>query len=125
MLLRVLLLLGCLALSGCATVVTSTTQSVRLETFDAAGAQVKGARGELSNPGGTFHVTTPVQIILRKSASDLQARCSADGQPAEARGVPGSRLGGAIFGNIILGGAIGAVIDHASGSACCCARTYW
>lgn len=117
MVLRILLLLGCLALSGCATVITSTTQPVRVETFDAAGVEVKDARCELSNPEGTFNVTTPGQIILRKSASDLQARCSADGQPAEARGVLVSRLGGAIFGNIILGGAIGAVIDHASGSA--------
>ncbi|MFN9679843.1 MAG: SPOR domain-containing protein [Betaproteobacteria bacterium] len=115
--LRILLLLGCLALSGCATVIISTTQPVRVETFDAAGVEVKDARCELSNPEGTFNVTTPGQIILRKSASDLQARCSADGQPAEARGVLVSRLGDAIFGNIILGGAIGAVIDHASGSA--------
>ena len=117
MLLRIFLLLRCLALSGCATVMTSTTQSVRVETVDAAGAEVKGARCELSNPEGTLSVTTPGQIILRESASDLQARCSADGQPAEARGVLVSRLGGAIFGNIILGGGIGAVIDHASGSA--------
>lgn len=105
-----------LLISGCASVVTDKTQPVKVETLDQAGNAIVGTKCELQNDRGAFNVETPNTVFVRKSSGDLVITCKAPDQPqADAKLI--SRTGAAVFGNIILGGVIGAVVDTASGVA--------
>jgi hypothetical protein len=80
------------------------------------GVAVVGAKCDLTNDYGTFSVVTPASVIVHKSSKDLQVICKKDGL-ADATANVTSRVTGSMFGNIILGGGIGAIVDHSNGSA--------
>lgn len=105
-----------LALPGCATITTDANQLVRVETLDERGAELRGAACRLQNDGGTASVTTPAAVQVRRSAADLSVQCTAPGQPDGLATVT-SRVGAGMFGNIVFGGGIGAIIDHSKGTA--------
>ncbi len=105
-----------LVLSGCASIVNDTTSPIRLETFAANGGEVKDMDCKLENDYGPQTVRTPATAQVRRSSKDLQIVCSKTGEP-DAKGVAVSRANGGMFGNIILGGGIGAIIDHNKGTA--------
>jgi len=99
-----------IALSGCATIVDGSKQSVSVST-----SPVQGAACTLHNSEGTWYVTTPGSVEVHKTKNDLEITCTKDGyQPGKQ--VASSKFGGATFGNIIAGGIIGAGIDAASGA---------
>jgi len=101
---------------GCASVSNGTTSPIRVETVSSDGTAVTGAKCDLTNDYGTFSVLTPASVIVHKSSKDLQITCKKDGQPdATANAI--SRTTGSMYGNILLGGGIGAIVDHSNGSA--------
>jgi len=106
--------------SGCASVVSSaslsTYQSVSVQTQVQGGGIVNGASCEMHNAKGKWFATTPGTVMIRRSNDDLQVVCTKPGLGRGAASVV-SETKGAIFGNIIAGGPVGAVIDHGSGSA--------
>jgi len=53
-------------------------------------------------------------VNIRKSGEDLNVVCKKDGMPDGLLKAI-SRAAGSMFGNIIIGGGIGAMIDHSSG----------
>lgn len=101
--------------SGCASVTGSTTQNVSVQAREHVGADVKGAVCELSNSKGKWFVTTPGSVMIHRSNDDMQVLCSKEGYESGRSSVV-SVTKGEMFGNIILGGVIGAVIDHNNGS---------
>jgi len=102
--------------AGCASVTQGTTHSLRIETETSSGQNVVDADCALSNDQGTTHARSGETTIVRRSSKDLEITCSKAGLPdAGARLV--SRANAGLAGNIILGGAIGAMIDHNSGAA--------
>lgn len=102
--------------TGCATITGDTVQSIRVETRTANGAEIRDADCELSNEYGSVRLRTPGNVSIRRSSSDLNVRCTAaDQEPAHGRGV--SRANAGMWGNIIFGGGIGAIIDHNKGTA--------
>lgn len=102
-------------LSGCATITGDTAQSIRVETVALDGSEVKDAECELANEYGSYRLKTPGQITVRRSSGDLNVTCKKEGLPdAGARAI--SRVNGGMFGNIIFGGGIGAIIDHSKGT---------
>lgn len=103
-------------LGACASITQDKTQPVKVETLDQAGNSVAGAKCDLQNDRGSFNVETPHTVFIRKSSGDLTITCIAPNEP-EADGKLISRTGGAVFGNILFGGGIGAIIDTASGVA--------
>lgn len=104
------------SLTGCASVTQDKTQPIKVEALDSTGQKIEKAECILVNDRGEFNVETPRTVQVRKSAGDLTITCKAPEQkPAEGKLI--SRTGGAVFGNIILGGVIGAVVDTASGVA--------
>ena len=105
-----------LQLFGCASVSNGTTGSMRVETVSKAGQPVEGAFCNLTNDSGTFTVTTPGSVVVHRSSSDLRIECKKSGEPTGA-GTVTSRVAGSMFGNILLGGGIGAIVDHSNGSA--------
>jgi len=102
--------------SGCASVMKDKTQPVKVEAINAAGESVAGAKCVLRNDRGEFNVETPNTVFVRKSAGELMVTC-VEPEYGHADGKLLSRVGGAVFGNILLGGGIGAIIDTASGVA--------
>jgi len=103
-------------LGGCASVLKDKTQPVKVEVLDHEGNSVAGAKCDLQNDRGTFNVETPNTVFVRKSAGELVVTCK-EPEHGQADGKLISRVGGAVFGNILLGGAIGAIVDSASGVA--------
>ena len=103
-------------LSGCASVTGTTGQSVSVQTREQAGKEVSGAVCELTNNKGKWFVTTPGSVGINRSNDDLQVLCNKENyEPGRAAVVSVTK--GAMFGNIILGGGIGAIVDHNSGAA--------
>lgn len=102
--------------TGCASITGDTVQSIRVETVLVDGTEVQGAECELVNKFGAFRVKTPGSVSVRRSATDLYLTCRKADQ-ADARGVAVSRANSGMWGNIIFGGAVGAVIDHGRGAA--------
>lgn len=105
-----------LTFGGCATITTDAGQSLRVETFTDQGEEIKGAQCRLENDNGTVYVMTPGAVTVRKSNKDMQVSCTASGQP-DAEAIVTSRVAIGMFGNIIFGGGIGALIDHGKGTA--------
>lgn len=102
--------------TGCATITGDTVQSIRVETRTADGTEIRDADCELSNEYGSVRLRTPGNVTIRRSSSDLNVLCSkAEQLPAHGRGV--SRANAGMWGNIIFGGGIGAIIDHSKGTA--------
>jgi len=112
----------CLALavlivaSGCASVTGSTNQSVSIQTIEKDGKEVSAAQCELNNSKGKWFITTPGSSVISRSNDDMQVICTKKGhEPGRASVV--SAVKGSMFGNIILGGGIGAIVDHNTGAA--------
>jgi len=102
--------------SGCASLTGSDMQSVAVSTTDASGGAVEKAQCTLQGPKGTWLVSTPGSVVIGRSADDMQVDCQKDGSPAGAATMV-SRVQAAMFGNIIFGGGVGAIIDHTRGTA--------
>ena len=92
-------------LSGCATVINGTNQDFALDS-DPQGAQVTLTNG--------YSCVTPCQVELKRK-NDIRADFKKDGyEPAYV--LVQSRTGGAMAGNILLGGVIGGVVDASNGA---------
>ena len=103
-------------LSGCASITGTSSQSVSLQTREKTGAEVAGASCELTNNKGKWFVTTPGSVVIHKSNDDMQVICKKENSE-NGRAAVVSDTKGAMFGNILFGGGIGAVIDHNTGAA--------
>ncbi|MES2698052.1 MAG: translation initiation factor 2 [Pseudomonadota bacterium] len=95
-----------LSLGGCATVVNGVHQDLSFAS-DPDGAVVAMSTGQTC--------TTPCEYSLRRG-HDLRVDFTKAGYKPEFVYVQ-SRLAGSTFGNIILGGGIGAVVDGSNGSS--------
>lgn len=108
---RIFLAFPLLSLAGCASVTTGQNQSISVSTTPISGAQCK-----LTNDKGSWFVSsTPGSVTVTRAYSDLNIVCNKDdylGQTTVA-----SSTKGMAFGNILLGGVIGAGVDVATGSA--------
>lgn len=104
------------ALQGCASIVNDSTNPMRFETYSPSGTEVKDMDCKIENDYGVQNVKTPGTLQVRRSSKDLQIVCSKTGE-SDAKGVAISRANGGMFGNIIFGGGIGAIIDHNKGTA--------
>ena len=111
-----LVIVGLLGLvSGCATITTSEMQSVSVTAHTDAGQPVEKAHCTLRNDKGVWQIDSPGFVSIQRSAEDLLVECKKENLPdGFVRAI--SRVAGAMFGNIIFGGGIGAIIDHAKGT---------
>jgi hypothetical protein len=113
---RLTIVLAALAATGCASIVNDTTHPMKIETKTSAGAQVSGAECKVTNDYGTTSLKSGDTAQVRRSSKDLDIVCRHPQNPdATARAI--SRANGGMFGNIVLGGGIGAIIDHNKGTA--------
>jgi len=102
--------------TGCASITGTTTQNISVQTRAPDGKEIKEVQCDMINKRGTYFVTTPGTIVISRSNDDLHVTCRKDGfENGKASVVSDTK--GSMFGNIVLGGGIGAVIDHNNGSA--------
>lgn len=98
--------------SGCSSLTQSDSQSLSL-TATYQGKPVE-PDCKLTNDRGVWDAKAPANVNVRKSNEDLSVTCKKDGMPDGLLKAI-SRAAGSMFGNIILGGGIGAMIDHTNG----------
>lgn len=102
--------------AGCSSITGSTIQNFSIQTVDKDAKEVKGAACELTNSKGKWFVSTPGSTTINRSNDNLTVVCQKDGsEPGRASVVSATK--GSMFGNIIFGGGIGAIVDHNNGSA--------
>ena len=106
-----LALAGMALLSGCATLATSSSQSVTMTT------EPPGAACTFKRDGQVIGVVnpTPGSLSVNKSHTAIDVSCTKEGF-VDATGSVGSRFQAMTFGNILFGGIIGIVVDAASGA---------
>ena len=112
-------LIGSLMLvSGCSTLTgEGTAQSISVETMErASGDRIIDARCDLSNDEGAWTVLTPGSVMVHRSNKPLSIKCQKLGYIQDYSSVD-SKTKANMWGNIIVGGGIGALIDHNNGSA--------
>ena len=98
-------------LSGCASITTGHNQSLSVETPACLAASCK-----LTNDKGTWFVSnTPGTVTVNRAYGDMTV-VSEKGDAKSTAQFKSSTKGMA-FGNIILGGVIGAGVDVATGAA--------
>lgn len=101
--------------SGCASITGSEIQNLSLSVKTEKNETVKDAKCTLKNDKGTWQASAPAFVDVRRSAEDLLVECKKDGSgDGFLRAI--SRAAGGMFGNIIFGGGIGAIIDHNKGT---------
>ena len=104
--------LAAVTLSGCGTITQGTSQDIAIATIPPGGHCDLNRRGE--------HVasvySTPGSVVVDKSTKDIVLTCNKPGyQTASINLESDPSLG--LFGNAIIGGAIGVGIDYATGAA--------
>ena len=97
-------------LSGCASVIKGSTQSINIST-----PPTMGAICNLSSARGNWQVMSPGAVSVEKSREDIQIRCAKPGWQEAALTIP-SNFEGWTVGNILLGGVIGIGVDAATGA---------
>lgn len=111
------LIAAALLSSGCSTLTAGgTAQPVTVLTYTPDGKDLNEVKCELTNDVGSWSVTTPNTPTVSRSNKDLFVTCKKDNFEQGTANVV-SRTKGNMFGNIIFGGGIGAIIDHNNGSA--------
>lgn len=111
----VIIVLASIGFSGCATITSSEMQTVSLTAKTADGQTVDKAKCTLKNDKGDWEVVSPGFVNVHRSAEDLMVDCKKEGF-AEGFLRAISRAAGGMFGNIVFGGVVGAVIDHSKGT---------
>ncbi len=98
-------------LSGCASIVSGTNQPVSVDT-----PGCEAASCQLTNDKGTWFVKSPGSVTVNRAYGNLTVVCSKEGFGSATTSVSSTTKGMA-FGNIILGGVIGAGVDMSTGAA--------
>lgn len=100
---------------GCATITSESMQSVTLTASSEAGEKVADAQCTLKNDKGTWKSESDGHVQVHRSAEDLLVECEKEGfANGFLRAI--SRAAGGMWGNIIFGGGVGALIDHNKGT---------
>ena len=103
--------------SGCSTLTASgTSQNLSVMTYTPDNKDLTGARCELRNDEGMWATITPASVMVHRSNKDLLVTCTMKGYK-DARANVVSKTKANMWGNIIFGGGIGAIVDHNNGSA--------
>lgn len=101
--------------SGCASITSSDIQNLALTVKSEKDENVKDAKCTLKNDRGAWTAGSPAFVDVRRSSEDLIVECKKEGM-ADGMLRAISRAAGGMFGNIIFGGGIGAIIDHSRGT---------
>ena len=100
-------------LSGCSTITQSQVQVLALTT--SYKGQNVAANCKLYNNKGYWSSVSPAFVPVLKSNEDLNVTCKARGMPnGLLKAISGAT--GSMWGNILFGSYVGALIDHSKGT---------
>lgn len=102
--------------TGCASVMNDTTHPMRIETKTQEGELVSGAECTLTNDKSVQTIKSGDVANVRRASQDLEIACKHPTR-TDATAKATSRANAGMFGNIIIGGAVGAIVDHNRGTA--------
>jgi len=86
-----------------------------LVTKDHTGNTVEGATCSIRNDKGAWEAKSPSFVTVSRSSEDLIVECKKVGfQDGSLKGI--SRAAGSMWGNIVFGGGVGALVDHSRGA---------
>lgn len=105
-----------LSLAGCASVTGGNVQKMYVQAMGSDGKVVEGAECRLSNDKGSWQLRSPGETTVVRSNRRMDVHCAKPPLPSGDVSVE-STTRDAMFGNLVLGGPVGAVIDHSSGAA--------
>jgi|LauGreDrversion4_2_1035121.scaffolds.fasta_scaffold1144533_1 hypothetical protein len=100
--------------TGCASITGSKNQPISITAICEA-EPIQGANCTVTNDKGVIYVSTPGTAFVSKSTSDLTVSCTKEkvqSNPAIVK----SSSNSSIWGNILLGGPIGAAVDAGTGA---------
>jgi hypothetical protein len=98
------------AMSGCASIVEGTTQSVAITS-----SPQDGAKCTLTSSEGVWYVTTPGNAQVHKTKNNLDVVCTKAGFRDGHRTIEPS-FNAVTVGNLVAGGVVGLGIDAATGA---------
>lgn len=105
-----------LSVTGCASITKDSNQPIRVETYTKENKMVEDVKCTARNDRGEWSTKTPGSLVVHRSGQNLEVKCQ--GEHAEsAYATLVSRANGGMWGNILFGGGIGAIIDHNKGTA--------
>ncbi len=110
---KILILALLVSTSGCSTIVSSNNQTVTVKAMH-ENREVEGSKCTLTNSKGQWTTVTPQSVNIRKSFGDLTVECRKS-QAFGSKKVKSSAEG-STFGNIIVGGGVGALVDAGTGN---------
>lgn len=103
-------------LTGCASITGDSMQTLSVNTEDLDGNTVDQVACVLSNEKGSWKMIAPDMVSVHKASGDLRVTCEKENHPTgQLRAI--SRANAGMYGNIIFGGGVGAIIDHSKGTA--------
>ncbi len=108
---RLFVCLAAVLLSGCATIVNGTSQTV------AVNSTPQGASCSVDRGGSTLNsiAATPSIVPVSKSINSLVVTCSKPGYKTATTSASSS-FNGWTFGNILIGGLVGVAVDASTGA---------
>jgi hypothetical protein len=102
-------------LTGCASIVSGTTQDISVITIPTGGANCM-----LTNSKGSWYINkTPGSVYIHRAYGKMHITCHKSGCPIVSRNVE-SKTKGIVAGNVafgLFGGVIGGGVDVADGAA--------
>ena len=106
-----------LLMTGCSTLTADgTSQNITVLTVTEDNQALTGAKCDLTNDEGSWAAMTPSSTMVHRSNKDLQVNCTKEGHD-DGRATIVSDTKSNMWGNIVFGGGVGALIDHNNGSA--------
>jgi hypothetical protein len=111
-----LVMASSIALTSCASITKDSNQPIRVETYNQQNTMVEGVTCSAKNERGEWSTKTPGSLVVHRSGENLEVRCNKENS-ATGFATLVSRANGGMWGNILFGGGIGAIIDHNKGTA--------
>lgn len=113
---QTLILVLLFTISGCASITKDANQAVKVEAYSKENTIVEGVKCVAKNERGEWSAMAPGAVVVHRSADNLLVNCEKQGE-SNGYATVISRANGGMFGNILFGGGIGAIIDHNNGKA--------
>ncbi|WP_374343397.1 hypothetical protein [Azonexus sp.] len=102
-------------ISGCASVSSSTQQKISIQAIK-NNNQIYGAICKLKNKQGEWETITPNDVSIRKSGDPLFVYCTDNENIYSGQDTFESTVSQSMWGNVLLGGVPGVVVDGLSSS---------
>ena len=100
-----------LVMTSCATITGDRSQAIQVTS------NVERAICSLTNTEGQWTVETPGSVIVARDSGNLLVNCKKKGYKPATVSIESYHTNASTWGNVVLGGGIGYIIDRNTGAA--------